>query len=73
MQESSQVVDFFAAVVTGPDGKVKTTRFVKPLWGYRFEFLPNQFYISLINKGTIQPNTWKIPFLFGKWTANKEQ
>lgn len=67
MLDSAQVIDSFGAVVTGPDGRVKTTRFVKHLWGHQFEFLPNQFYISLINKGAIQPNTWKIPFLFGRW------
>jgi len=72
MQESSSLRGTLALVVTGADGQVKETRFSKPLFGdFNIEFLPNKRYISLINQGRIEPHTWKIPFLFGKWSVSK--
>jgi hypothetical protein len=72
MNESSTLADSLSMVVTRADGTIKDTRFVKQRFGYKWEFLPNQTYLSLINQGRIQPNTWKVPFLFGTWKATKE-
>lgn len=70
--DRSTLGDSLGVVVTGPDGLIKDLRFVKSLFGVRFEFVPNERYLSLINSGRLQPNTWKVPFLFGAWTASKD-
>jgi hypothetical protein len=73
MLESTSMADSLGLVVRDSNGRIKTTRYIKPhAWGDT-EFIPNKFYLSLINSGHIQPNTWKIPFLFGSWTVKKRQ
>lgn len=72
MLNRTSLTESFGAVVFDSAGKVKDTRFVKAHFGVRFEFIPNRFYLTLINSGRIQPNTWKVPFLFGTWKAYKE-
>lgn len=72
MLEQSTLTESFGAVVFDSNGKVKDTRYVKAFGPVRFEFLPNALYLKLINSGRIQPNTWKVPFLFGYWKAYKE-
>jgi len=67
MLDSMSMPDGLELVVRDAEGRVKTTRYVKPhSWGYT-EFLSNKFYIKLINKGFIEPNTKKVPFLFGNY------
>jgi hypothetical protein len=72
MENNSLNQQSFEVVVRDAEGKIKTTRYVKPFGPLRFEFVPNEFYLKLINSGRLQPNTWKVPFLFGSWTASKE-
>ena len=72
MLENSNLADSLSLFVTSGDGIIKNTRFVKALLGFRWEFVPNNLCLKLINQGHIKPNTWKVPFLFGRWTASKE-
>jgi hypothetical protein len=71
MLENSQLADSLSVVVRSGNGQVKDTRYIRPVMGKQFEFIPNSFYLKQINAGRIEPNTWKVPFLFGKWAAKK--
>jgi hypothetical protein len=71
MLDNMATMDSFAMLVIGSDGRIKNARFVTSRFG-GWEFIPNALYLSLINSGRIQPNTWKVPFLFGSWKTSKE-
>jgi hypothetical protein len=68
MTEKTSMVDSVEMVVTDHNGKIKNVRVIK---GGK-EFVPNNFYLKLINSGHIKPTEWKIPLLFGIWKAVKE-
>lgn len=58
------------AVVRGPDKKIKDYRFVQAYGPFTFEFLPNERFISLLNKGY---TPWKIPILRGRWLIQRNK
>lgn len=61
--------DSLALEVRGQDGMIKDIRYIKK----GKEFIANKLYLKLINKGSIKSNTWKVPFLFGRWQPVKTQ
>jgi len=67
--ESVRRKDKLEIVVRDSQGRIKTTRYKSG----RLEFIPNELYISLINKEFISPNKWKIPFLFGRYRLDKKE
>ena len=69
MTESTGMFDSLAVVARDKNGRVKDARFVRPFAGKIWQFHPNRLYLRLVNDGDIQPDTFKIPFIFGSWSV----